>query len=116
MQTQGKLQNDHHQKYSTKLQQFHINIKYKMHTTNRVDDYLSWPPVVSLVTVFHSSSHEASEWPQLYKSDHDFATTYQMLGTCDIVIEFHIQYGILCHMGNICVPSREHEKLIWEAQ
>jgi len=29
MQTQGKLQNDHHQKLSTYLQQFHINIKYK---------------------------------------------------------------------------------------
>jgi hypothetical protein len=29
MQTQGKLQNDRHQKWSTYLQQFHLNIKYK---------------------------------------------------------------------------------------
>jgi hypothetical protein len=29
MQTQAKLQNDHHQKWSTYLQQFHLNIKYK---------------------------------------------------------------------------------------
>ena len=29
MQTQGKLQNDHHQKWSTYLQQLHLNIKYK---------------------------------------------------------------------------------------
>jgi hypothetical protein len=29
IQTQGKLQNDRHQKWSTYLQQFHINIKYK---------------------------------------------------------------------------------------
>jgi hypothetical protein len=65
--------------------------------------------------MFHSSGHEASEWPQLYKSDHDFATTYQMLGTCEIVTEFHIQYGILCPTGNLHVPSREHEKLIWES-
>jgi hypothetical protein len=65
--------------------------------------------------MFHSSVHEASECPQLYKSDHDFATTYQMLGTCEIVTEFHIQYGILCPMGNLHVPSREHEKLIWDS-
>jgi hypothetical protein len=29
MQTQGKLQNDLHQNWSTCLQQFHLNIKYK---------------------------------------------------------------------------------------
>jgi hypothetical protein len=34
MQTQGKLQNDHHQKWSTYLQQFHLNIKYKTGSTN----------------------------------------------------------------------------------
>jgi hypothetical protein len=34
MQTQGKLQNDRHQKWSTYLQQFHLNIKYKTGSTN----------------------------------------------------------------------------------
>jgi hypothetical protein len=42
---QGKLQNDHHQKWSTYLQQFHINIKYKkgrkiVSLTSSID--LSW--------------------------------------------------------------------------
>jgi hypothetical protein len=32
----GKLQNDHHQKWSTYLQQFHLNIKYKKGSTNQV--------------------------------------------------------------------------------
>ena len=41
MQTQGKLQNDRHQKWSTYLQQFHLNIKYKKCSTNRVSDCLS---------------------------------------------------------------------------
>jgi hypothetical protein len=36
IQTQGKLQNDHHQKWSTYLQQFHLNIKYKTESTKRV--------------------------------------------------------------------------------
>ena len=39
--TQGKLQNDRHQKWSTYLQQFHLNIKYKKGSTNNVADFLS---------------------------------------------------------------------------
>jgi hypothetical protein len=31
------------------------------------------------------------------------------------VIDFHIQDGLLCHLGHLCVPTRECAKLIWEA-
>jgi hypothetical protein len=41
IQTQGKLQNDRHQKWSTYVKQFHLNIKYKKGSTNNVADYLS---------------------------------------------------------------------------
>lgn len=41
IQTQGKLQNDRHQKWSTYLQQIHLNIKYKKGNTNNVVDCLS---------------------------------------------------------------------------
>ena len=41
IQTQGKLQNDHHQKWSTYLPQFHLNIKYKKGNTDNVVDCLS---------------------------------------------------------------------------
>ena len=43
MQTQGKLQNDRHQKWFTYLQQFqfHLNIKYKTGSTNCIIDYLN---------------------------------------------------------------------------
>jgi hypothetical protein len=69
MQTQGKLQNDHHQKWSTYLQQFHLNINYKTGSTNRVVDCLSRPPVIALTTVLDSCSHETSRWPQIYETD-----------------------------------------------
>jgi hypothetical protein len=115
MQTQGKLQNNRHQKWSTYLQQFHLNIKYKTWSTNRVVDCLSRPPVATLTMMLHSFGHEASKWPQLYKSDLDFTTTYQMLDTDVIVIDFHIQDRLLCHLGHLCVPSSERVKLIWES-
>jgi hypothetical protein len=38
MRTQEKLQNDCHQKWSTYLQQFHLNIKYKIGSTNHIVD------------------------------------------------------------------------------
>jgi hypothetical protein len=107
MQTQGKLQNDRHQKWSTYLQQFHLNIKYKIGSTNRVVDCLSRPPVAALTTVLDSCGHETSGWPQLYETDPDFATTYQMLGANAVVDNFHLQDGLLCHLGHICVPSSE---------
>jgi hypothetical protein len=115
IQTWEKLQNDHHQKWSTYLQQFHINIKYKIGITNCVVDFLCLPPIATLMTVLHSYGNEASESPQLYQHDLDFATTYQILGTCTNVTDFHIQDGLLCHLGHLCVPTREHAKLIWEA-
>ena len=41
IQTQGKFQNDRHQKWSTYLQQFHLNFKYNICICNHVFDYLS---------------------------------------------------------------------------
>jgi hypothetical protein len=32
-----------------------------------------------------------------------------------IVTIFHIQDGLLCHLGHICVPASEREKMIWES-
>jgi len=65
--------------------------------------------------MLHSCGHEAFEWPQLYQRDPDFATTYQLLGTGANVTDFHIEDGLLCHLGHLCVPTSERAKLIWEA-
>jgi hypothetical protein len=115
MQTQVKLQNDHHQKWSTYLQQFHLNIKYKSGSTNRITDFLSKPPFMALTMILDSCDHETSGWPQLYETDPDFTTTYQMLGANEVVNNFHLQHGLLCHLGHICVASSERAKMIWEA-
>jgi hypothetical protein len=85
-----------HQKWSTYLQQFHLNIKYKTGSTNRVIDFLNRPPVATLTTVLDSCGHETSRWPNLYETDPDFTTTYQMLGANSVVANFHLQDGLLC--------------------
>jgi len=112
MQTQGKLQNDHHQKWPTYLQQLHLKIKYKVGSTNRVADFLRRPPVMTLTTVLDSCGHETSGCTQLYKTGPDFVTTYQMLGANVVVNNFHPQDGLLCHLCHISVPSSERSNII----
>jgi hypothetical protein len=65
--------------------------------------------------VLDSCIRETTGWPHLYETDPEFSTTCQMLGTNSVVANFHLQDGLLCHLGHICVPSSEHVKLIWEA-
>ena len=79
MQTQGNLQNDHHQKWSTYLQQLHLNIKNNKGNMMQVDDCLSRAPVVALTTVLNSCGHDNSRWPQLYENDSEFTPISQSL-------------------------------------
>jgi hypothetical protein len=71
--------------------------------------------VATLTTVLQSCRHEESKWPQLYQQDPDFTTTYHLLGTGENFIDFHIQDGLLCHLGHLYVPTSERAKLISEA-
>jgi hypothetical protein len=114
IQTQGKLTNDRNQKWSTYLQQFHLNIKYKTIISNLVD-YLSRPPFAALTTVLHSYGDETSYWPQIYQQYPNFSTTYKLLGADTNVTDFNIQDRLLCHLGHVCVPTRKHAKMIWES-
>ena len=115
IQTQGKLQIDRHHKWSTYLQQFHLNIKYKKGSNNRVVDFLSRPSVVVLTIVLNSCGHKTFEWLKLYKNDTDFSTTCHMLLDGNKVPYFHLQYALLFDLVHLRVPSSECAMLIWEA-
>jgi len=68
---------------------------------------------MTLTMVLESYDHKTSRWPQLYETDSDFATTYQILGANSVVANFHLQDDLLCHMGHHCIPSSEQVKMIW---
>ena len=70
---------------------------------------------MAMTTVLNSCGHETSDWPLLYKSDLEFSYTYKALLGGMQVPNFHLQDALLCHMGQLCVPSSEHAKMIWEA-
>ena len=69
---------------------------------------------MKLITVLDSYNHETSRWHHLYEIDPNFSTTYQMLGENSVVTNFHLQDGLLCHLGHLCIPSSKWAKLIWE--
>ena len=97
------------------MQQFHLNIKYKKVSTNRVVDFLSRPPVAALTMVLNSCGHEASRWPQIYDNDPEFDPIYKFFCACTPMAYFHLQEGLLCHLVHLCVPSSKCAKMIWEA-
>jgi len=68
-----------------------------------------------LTTVLNSYGNETVGWPDIYKSDPEFGSTYQTLLEGKQVLNFYLQDALLCHLGHICVPSSEHAKIIWEA-
>jgi hypothetical protein len=70
---------------------------------------------MALTTVLDSCSDETSRWPYLYETDHDFSTTYQMLGENSVVLDFHLQDGLLCRLGHLFIPSSDRVNLIWES-
>jgi hypothetical protein len=75
---------------------------------------LSQPPIMALTTTLNSCGHETFDWSLLYKSDPEFGHTYNTLLEGNQVPYFHLQDSFLCHLGHLCVPSRERAKMIWE--
>jgi hypothetical protein len=100
------------EKWSTYLQQFHLNIKYKKGSINNVADCLSRPPILALTTVLNSCGNETSDWALLYKSDPEFDHKYNTLLEGKKVPNFHLQDALLCQLGHLCVNSRKRAKMI----
>ena len=51
LQSQSKLQQSRHFRWMGFLQQFHLVIKYKKGTQNKIADMLSRPPIVASVVI-----------------------------------------------------------------
>jgi hypothetical protein len=60
------------------LQQFHLVIKYKKGTSNKVDDMLSRPPIVSSI-ILNNSSLSHYSYVEQYVVDKDFKNAFEML-------------------------------------
>jgi hypothetical protein len=78
IQAQTKLQQSQHCLWMGFLQQFHLVIKYKKGTSNKVVDMLYRPPIVASIILKNTSlSHDS--YVEQYAIDEDFKELYEKI-------------------------------------
>jgi hypothetical protein len=97
------------------LQQFHLVIKYKKGTSNKVADIIYIPSIdASIILKNNSLSHDS--YVEKYAIDKDFKEVYAKL-THGAQVENYCLYGkLLYHLGKLCIPTSEQVHVIREAQ
>ena len=89
------------------LQQFHLVIKYKKGTSNKVVDMLSRHPIILKNA---SLSHES--YIEQYATDDDFKEIYEKLTNGTHVEDYYLQGKLLYHLGKLCFPISERVHVI----
>ena len=96
------------------VQKFHLVIKYKKGTSNKVDDMLSRPPIVAFIILNNTSlSHDS--YVEQYSIDEDFKQVYDKLTHGAQVENYCLQGKLLYHLGKLCIPTSERVHVIREA-
>jgi hypothetical protein len=106
LQAQTKLQQSRHCRWMGFLQQFHLVIKYKKGTSNKVVDMLSRPPIVASIILKNASLYHDS-YVEQYAIDEDFKEVYEKLTHGAQVENYCLQGKLIYHLGNICIPISE---------
>ena len=88
------------------LQQFHLVIRYKKGTLNKVADMLS-RPIIGAVTLLKNDSIVHDSYIEQYASDDDFKDVYANLSKGNHVEEndYHMHNNLLFHLGKLCIPQ-----------
>jgi hypothetical protein len=95
-----------HYRWMGFLQKFHLVIKYKKGTSNKVVDMLSRPPIVASIILKNTSlSHDS--YVEQYAIDEDFKEVYEKLTHGAHVENYCLQGKLLYHLGKLCIPTSE---------
>jgi len=78
LQSQTKLQKSRHFRWMGFLQHFHLVIKYKKGTSNKVADMLSHPPISASI-ILHNASFSFESYAKQYSNNDDFKEIYAKL-------------------------------------
>jgi hypothetical protein len=96
------------------LKQFHLVIKYKKSTSNKVADMLSRPPIVASIILKNSYlSHDS--YVEQYAIDEDFKEVYEKLTHGAHVENYCLRGKLLYHLGKLFIPTSERVHVIQEA-
>jgi hypothetical protein len=93
------------------LQQFHLVIKYKKGTSNKVDDMLYRPLIVASIILKNDYlSHD--RYIEKYSINEDFKEVYMKLTLSAQVENYCLQGKLLYHLGKVCIPTSERVHVI----
>jgi hypothetical protein len=113
-QAQTKLQKSQRYRWMGFLQKFHLVIKYKKGTSNKVVDMLSRPPIVASIILKNTSlSHD--RYVEKYVIDEDFKEVYEKITHGAQVENNFLQEKQLYHLGKLCIPTSERVHVIQKA-
>ena len=77
--SQSKLQQSRHFRWMGFLQQFHLVIKYKKGSHNKVADILSRPPIQNALIILQNISMVHQSFQEQYANDENFEDIYASL-------------------------------------
>ena len=113
LQSQKNIQQSRHYRWMVFFQQFHLVIRYKRGTSNKVADMLS-RPLVSASIVLKNDSLDHDSYIEQYANDEYFKDVYERR-TCGSHVEnFYVQDKLLYHMEKLCIPTNERVHIIRE--
>jgi hypothetical protein len=116
LQAHSKLQQTRHYKWMGFLQQFHLVIKYKKGSTNKLADMISRPSaskITTLGTLMHMEIFTHDAFKEAYTEDEDFKEVFQQLqGQIHIKegsrkVDYHFHNGLLYKLDKLCVSKGE---------
>jgi hypothetical protein len=106
-----ELQQSRQYRWMDFLQQFHLVIKYKKGTSNKVADVLSRPLIVAYIILKNTSlSHDS--YVEQYAIDEDFKEAYAELTLGGQVLNYCLHGKLLYHLGKLCIPTSERVHVI----
>ena len=119
--SQRKIQEQGHLKWASYIQQFHLVIKYKKGTSNKMADLLSRPPAQVLhILEVRCATYDA--WKDMYATDLAFGEIWEALQHPTVINQTHfldytIHDGWLYKLNQLRVPqSNDCLILIHEAR
>jgi hypothetical protein len=115
LQEKTKFQQSRNYRWICFLQQFHLVIKYKKGTSNKVDDMLSRPPIVASI-VLNNTSLSHDRYVEQYSIDEDFKEVYVKLTLGAQVHNYFLQGKLLYHLRKLCIPTSERVHVIRESR
>jgi hypothetical protein len=86
------------------LQQFHLVIKYKKGTSNKVVDMLSRPPIAASI-ILKNTYLSHNRYVEKYAINEYFKGVYEKLTHGAQVENYCLQGKLLYHLGKLFIPT-----------